>query len=391
MKKYIIILILIMIPYSVKALELNISSKNAILYNADSNEVLYEKDSQKKVQIASLTKIMTALVVIENTNDLDKQITITKDDFKGITEANLVTAGFTNGQVVTYRDLLYGLLLPSGADAAKALVRNTVGSEEEFIKLMNQKAEKLKLKNTHFSNVIGLDDENNYSTAEDLLIIFKEALKNKEFTEIIKTKEYKTTDGKLILKSTIQKNAKAFNIEVPYIQGGKTGTTSGAGLCLATIASEKETNYILITLGALYDKKAPHHIEDAKTIYDYFIQNYSNIKIVDKKKSFKTLKTKYAKEEKLKVYPEKDVIKYLPNNYNEKDIKYKYKGVEVVTPFTKEKLGIVKIYYKNKLIDTQNIYLKGKLHISIINIFKENILIIIGVILIIPLLKRAIF
>ena len=393
MKKYIsIFIILILIPLNVKAIELNISSKNAILYNYDSNEIIYEKYSEEKVQIASLTKIMTALITLENINDLDKQIIITKEDLQGIAEENLVTAGFTVGEVVTYRDLLYGLLLPSGADAAKAIARNTAESEEKFIELMNNKVKELNLKNTHFSNVIGLDDENNYSSAKDLLTIFKEALKNKEFNKIIKTKEYKTTDSKLTFKSTIQRNAKTFKIDVPYILGGKTGTTSNAGLCLATIAKDKNINYILITLGATYDKKAPHHIEDAKIIYDYFIENYSNIKIVDKRKSFKTLNTKYTKEKKIKLYPNKDIVKYLPNNYNKDEVTLKYQGVKEITPFTKNKLGTLKIYYQNKLLDTQIVYLNTKVHFSLIEFIKENIFIFIELLLcILIILKRVIF
>lgn len=393
MKKYIsIFIILILIPLNVKAIELNISSKNAILYNYDSNEIIYEKYSEEKVQIASLTKIMTALITLENINDLDKQVIITKEDLKGIAEENLVTAGFTVGEVVTYRDLLYGLLLPSGADAAKAIARNTAESEAKFTELMNDKVKELNLKNTHFSNVIGLDDENNYSSAKDLLIIFKEALKNKEFNKIIKTKEYKTTDSKLTFKSTIQRNAKTFKIDVPYILGGKTGTTSNAGLCLATIAKDKDINYILITLGATYDKKAPHHIEDAKTIYDYFINNYSNIKIVDKTKKFKTLNTKYTKEKKIKLYPNKDIVKYLPNNYNKDEVTLKYQGVKEITPFTKNKLGTLKIYYQNKLLDTQIVYLNTKVHFSLIEFIKENIFIFIALLLcILIILKRVIF
>lgn len=393
MKKYIsIFIILILIPLNVKAIELNISSKNAILYNYDSNEIIYEKYSEEKVQIASLTKIMTALITLENINDLDKQIIITKEDLQGIAEENLVTAGFTVGEVVTYRDLLYGLLLPSGADAAKAIARNTAESEAKFTELMNDKVKELNLKNTHFSNVIGLDDENNYSSAKDLLTIFKEALKNKEFNKIIKTKEYKTTDSKLTFKSTIQRNAKTFKIDVPYILGGKTGTTSNAGLCLATIAKDKNINYILITLGATYDKKAPHHIEDAKIIYDYFIENYSNIKIVDKRKSFKTLNTKYTKEKKIKLYPNKDIVKYLPNNYNKDEVTLKYQGVKEITPFTKNKLGTLKIYYQNKLLDTQIVYLNTKVHFSLIEFIKENIFIFIELLLcILIILKRVIF
>lgn len=390
--KLLLINLILLIPINVKALELNISSKNAIIYNTDINEVLYDKNSDEQIQIASLTKIMTALVSIENIDDLDKQIIINSSDLKGIAEANLVTAGFTVGETVTYKDLLYGLLLPSGADAAKALARNVAGSEDEFVKLMNKKVRDLKLKNTHFSNVIGLDDKNNYSTVKDLSIIFSKALENKDLNTIIKTEKYQTTDGKLTLKSTIQKNAKAFNIEIPYVLGGKTGTTKGAGLCLATIAKENNVNYMLITAGALYDKKAPHHIEDAKIIYDYFIENYSNQKIVDKTVSFKTLKTKYAKENKIKIYPKKDITKYLPNNYDKKDIKYEYNGENEVTPFTKNKLGTLKIYYKDELLEEQTIYLKNKLHFSIVNFIKDNILIIIifiVIILFILIKKRA--
>lgn len=359
---------------NVKALELDINSKNAILYNLDSNEILYEKESEEKVQIASLTKIMTALVSLENIEDLDKQVILKNEDLKGLAEENLVTAGFTIGEVLTYRDLLYGLLLPSGADAAKALARNIAGTDEEFINLMNKKAKELKLDNTNFSNVIGLDDENNYSTAKDLLTIFKKALENEDFKKIITTNQYTTSDGKLTLKSTIQTNAKKYNISVPYILGGKTGTTNGAGLCLATIAKENDVNYMLVTTGALYDKVRPHHIDDAKTIYDYFIQNYSNQKIVDKEISFKTLKTKYAKEDNVKLYPEKDIIKYIPNDYDKNDIKYEYNGINEITPSTKGKLGTLKIYYKDELLDTQKIYLNEKINFSIQKFIKINII-----------------
>ncbi|MBR3229471.1 MAG: D-alanyl-D-alanine carboxypeptidase [Bacilli bacterium] len=387
----IFIVILCLSTINIKAEELNIQSKNAILYNASDDEIMYEKNKTEIVQIASLTKIMTALVTLENIDNLDKQIIITKEDLNGLSEANLVTAGFTVGEVVTYKDLLYALLLPSGADAANALRRNV---SNNFIELMNEKTKKLKLKNTKFNNPIGLDDENNYSSVEDLLIIFKEALKNEEFKKIITTKECTTTDGKLTFKSTIQRNAKKYGIEVPYIEGGKTGTTGGAGLCLASIAKDENKNLILITTGATYDKIAPHHIEDAKTIYDYFIKNYNNQKIVDKKKSFKKLKTKYTNVDYIKLYPKKDLIKYLPDNYNKEDITYKYKGKQIIKYNDKGEIGTLKIYYKNKLIDTQKITLKKKLKFSIKKYLKENIIMIISIIItsiiiIFVLIKRA--
>lgn len=379
MKKILsLIIIFILFIGKINALELNISSESAILYNLDSGEVLYEKNSDEVRQIASLTKIMTALVTIENVDNLDKQVILTKEDFAGLIEANAVQAGFTNGEVVTYKDLLFALLLPSGADAAKAIARNVGGSEENFINKMNEKAKELNLKNTKFSTVIGLDDKNNYSTAKEVSIIFKEALKNKTFKEIITTKEYQTSDGKLTFKSTIQSNAKRYEIDIPYVLGGKTGTTSGAGLCLATIAKANDVNYMLVTLGALYDKKAPHNIEDAKIVYDYFIENYSNKIIVDKDKPFKKIKVKYSNVEEINLYPNKSITKYLENNYNKDDIKLIYNGKKELTPLNKkeEKLGTLKIYYQDKLIDTQNIILNENISFNIISFIKEEIVII---------------
>lgn len=375
------------------AVELDVSSKNAILYNMDTEEVLYEKDADEKVSIASLTKIMTALVSIENIEDLDAQVVLTADDFDGLVEANVVTAGFTKGEVVTYRDLLYGLLLPSGADAAKALARNVAGSEENFIKMMNEKVKEMNLENTNFSTVIGLDDDNNYSTAREVALIFKEALKNEDFKTIITTKEYTSSDGKVKFHSTIQSNAKKFEIDVSYILGGKTGTTTDAGLCLATIAKENDVNYMLVTLGALYDKKAPHNIEDAQTIYDYFIENYGNHMIVDKETPFTEINVKYGSEKTLKLYPTKNITKYLENDYDKNDIKYVYNGREEITAFTKkgEKLGTLEIYYQDDLIDKENIVLTESLQFSIFEFAKENIVIILSIITVVVIIVVFIF
>ena len=393
MKKTIMILLILInvVFINVRAEELDILSKNAILYGVNDNEILYEKNSDEKVQIASLTKIMTALVVLDSNIDLNSQLIVKNEDLTGLSEENLVTAGFTVGQVVTYRDLLYGLLLPSGADAARVIEHNF---SDDFIRLMNDKATSLKLKNTHFSNSVGLDDENNYSTVSDLLVIFKEALKNEEFKRIITSKEYTTSDGKLIFKSTIQKNARKYGIDVSYIEGGKTGTTDGAGLCLASIAKDEDEDLILITTGSLYDKVRPHHLDDSKTIYDFFIQNYDRIKIVDKNKSFKKLKTKYATEDYIKLYPERNIIKYLPKNYDENDVIYKYEGKKVIKYNDKGEVGILKIYYKDKLLDTQSVKINMKLKFSIKKYVRENLLFILAiafifVFILIVLIKRV--
>lgn len=391
MKKILLfVLTFILFTFKANAIELDISSENAILYNLDSGEVLYEKNADEVRAIASLTKIMTALVALENIDDLDAQVVLTSEDFEGLIEANAVTAGFTKGEVVTYRDLLYGLLLPSGADAAKALARNIAGSEDNFIQKMNDKVKEMKLEHTHFSTVIGLDDEENYSTAREVSLIFKEALKNQDFKTIITTNDYVTSDGQIKFNSTIQGNATKFEIDIPYVLGGKTGTTTDAGLCLATIAEANDVNYMLVTLGALYDKKAPHNIEDAKTIYDYFIQNYSNQVIVNKKEPFQEIKAKYTEEESVKLYPTDTIMMYLENNYDKNDIKFIYNGKEEISSFTKkgETLGTLDIYYQDELIETQTITLNENLKFSLLGFIKENFLLILlfSIILIIILI-----
>ena len=391
MKKILLfVLTFILFTFKANAIELDISSENAILYNLDSGEVLYEKNADEVRAIASLTKIMTALVALENIDDLDAQVVLTSEDFEGLIEANAVTAGFTKGEVVTYRDLLYGLLLPSGADAAKALARNIAGSEDNFIQKMNDKVKEMKLEHTHFSTVIGLDDEENYSTAREVSLIFKEALKNQDFKTIITTNDYVTSDGQIKFNSTIQGNATKFEIDIPYVLGGKTGTTTDAGLCLATIAETNDVNYMLVTLGALYDKKAPHNIEDAKTIYDYFIQNYSNQVIVNKKEPFQEIKAKYTEEESVKLYPTDTIMMYLENNYDKNDIKFIYNGKEEISSFTKkgETLGTLNIYYQDELIETQTITLNENLKFSLLGFIKENFLLILlfSIILIIILI-----
>lgn len=391
--KKIILFILSFLIFILPVGAFDISSKNVILYNLDNGEILYEQNSNNKIMIASLTKLMTALVTLDNVSDLNKQVVLTNSDFNGLKEANVVTAGFKVGEVLTYKDLLYGLLLPSGADAAMGLARGVSGNLSSFIDLMNKKASELKLKNTHFSNVIGLDDDNNYSTVDDVSVVFKKCLENSEFKKIITAGSYTTTDGQVTFKSTIKKNAIKYNIDIPYVLGGKTGTTDGAGLCLASIAKANGVNYMLVTCGAVYDKKLPHHLLDAKEIYDYYIDNYANWKIVDKKVSFGEIRSRYTKEKTIKLYPSDDVFMYLPNNYDKKNIKYEFDGLKEVSSFTKknEKLGVLRIYYKNKLINKQSVFLKKKLKFDLFCFIREQILYIIlslGLVVLIFYLKK---
>ncbi len=348
---------------SVCAIELDIYSKNALLYNLDENTVLYEKGANEQIAIASLTKLMTAIVTVENLSSLDEKVVLTAKDFEGLKEANAAVAGFRVGQRVTYRDLLYGLLLPSGADAALALARNVAGSRAKFVELMNKKANELGLKNTHFMNETGLDAKGHYSTLEDGALLFKYVLNNTELKRIIESSTYTMSDNSFSVTSSLYKNQKRYGLDLDYIKGGKTGTTDDAGLCLASIASKNGTNYMLVTARAPYDKKAPYHFYDAKTIYEYFMNHFQVQEIVKKGTEVLNLDTKYAKEDTVSFLVNESIQKYTEVPFNEKEITFQYDGIGVIPYTTKvgEKLGTLEIKYKNETLKKMDIILETPL------------------------------
>lgn len=359
----------------IHALEFDIYSKNALLYNLDENKVLYEKNADETIAIASLTKIMTAIVAIENIESLDEKVILIAKDFEGLEEANASVAGFSFGQVVTYRDLLYGLLLPSGADAAQTLTRNIAGGRENFVKLMNEKAKELGLESTHFSNETGLDEQDHYSTLQDVAVLFQYAIQNPELKKILQSKTYTMSDGSFTVSSTIAKNIKRYNLSLDYILGGKTGTTNRAGLCLASIASANGTNYMLITAGAPYPAKAPYNFYDAKMIYDYFIDHFENKNVMEKGEVILSLQTKYAKEESVKFLADETIQKYMPKEFTKDDLTYSYDGLEVIQPNIKEgtKLGVLKISYEGEVLLNIDIILTSQLHLDLFKYLIDHI------------------
>lgn len=385
---FLILVVTLMKSSFVNAIELDISSKNAILYNLDENKVLYEKNSNERIAIAFMTKIMTAIVAIENIENLDEKVTLIWKDFAGLVEANASVAGFKYGQIVTYRDLLYGLLLPSGADAAQALTRLVAGGRNNFVQMMNKKAKDLDLKNTHFMNETGLDEEGHYSTVEDVAIIFQYALKNKLFKEIITSISYTISDNSMIVYSTIYKNKIRYGLTLDYIKGGKTGTTGNAGSCLASVATWNDVNYMLVTAGAPYND-GPKNLLDAKIIYEYFINNYGNKFIVQENDKILILDTLYTKEDNVIFYAKSSYQKYLYNDFNKEDLKYEYDGEKVITSKMKSgtKLGKLTIKYQDEVLYEQDIILENELSFDLIKYLKAHIeIIIIGIITILAML-----
>lgn len=251
----------------------NLHSPCAILVRLDDKNVLLQKQSDKKIYPASLTKMMTAVVTIENLPDLQKKVELSPSIFQPLYNEDASRAGFLPGERVRAIDLLYGALLPSGAECCIGLANEVSGSEQDFAEKMNQKAKQLGMSNTHFTNSTGLQSEDHYTTVKDLSLLLGYALQNKMFRGIFTSSRHTTAatnkhpDG-ITFTSTLSQSLKDQTFSVGEILGGKTGYTDEAGLCLASLARVDGKEYILITAGAKGDHTTEQYdIDDARTVY----------------------------------------------------------------------------------------------------------------------------
>lgn len=224
-----------------------IVASNAILIDSDTGRILYEKNSGDQVKIASLVKIMTAVVALEH-KDLDQKIFIS-GNAASIGENSM---GLTEGEVYTLEELLYGLMLNSGNDAAYAIAEGTAGDSDTFVQWMNIKAKELGLKKTRFADPSGLDDST-FSTAKDLARLTRYALKNPKFREIVKTVEI-DIPGNDKHKYVPLYNQTNLLTTYPGVMGVKTGFTEEAGLCLVTYAANDGREVIGVVLNSI-DRK----------------------------------------------------------------------------------------------------------------------------------------
>ena len=268
--------------------EPNLNSRAAIIYDRNSKEVIYGKEENTKRKMASTTKIMTCMVVLENGELTDTVIVSKKAAGTGGSRVGLKT-----GDKVSVQDLLYGLMLCSGNDAAVALAEHVGGSVEGFADLMNEKARQLNLSSTHFVTPHGLDNEEHYTTAYELAIMADNALKNNTFSSIVGTKNI-----------TININGKPRNLSntnellgsMAGVYGVKTGFTNGANRCLVTSCKRENLDIITVVLGA--DTKK-FRTQDSIKLINYAMNNYKEINMENKiQEEFQ----KWKKENKDKIY-----------------------------------------------------------------------------------------
>lgn len=239
----------------------SITALSALMFNETTNEVLFANNVYEKIYPASTTKILTALLAFKYGN-LKDEVTI-KTDNGGITAYGAKLCNFKKGDVVTLETLINSFLVYSGNDAGVAIAEHIAGSEEAFVKMMNEEAAKLGAVNTHFVNSHGLHNANHYTTAYDMYLIFKECLKYDEFISIIKqpsyTAHYKDKDGNE--KTATFETTNMFllgTMDAPdgiTVFGGKTGSTSHAGDCLILYSKDKEGNDLITEVFKASSKK----------------------------------------------------------------------------------------------------------------------------------------
>ena len=340
MKKFVaFILLFVLIPLNTSA----ISASKAIVMDLNSGRVLYDLNKDDAQLIASITKIMTCLITIMY-SDLEKTVVVDEDVLKSYGSSVYLEVG----EEIKLLDLLYGLMLRSGNDAATQIAKTVAGSEEAFVYLMNEYAATIGMNNTHFVNPHGLDSNGvgNTSTCYDMALLTKVAMQNETFRTIFGTKSY-----------TAKSNLKTYNWEgknklfsmYSYTTGGKTGYTDKARRTLVTTASKDNKNLVIVTLDDGND------FNDHKSLYETYFNQYNSVLAINKE-NFKIDEDYYD-----------DISFYVKNNYyalvkkeEEKDLKlhitlYRYPKV-----YDDMKIGEVKVMLKDTILHRENIYAKKK-------------------------------
>ena len=349
--------------------EPKINSRAGIIYDRKTGRILWGKNENEKRKMASTTKMMTAIVVIENVN-LQEKVKVSKK----AANTGGSRLGLTKDAEITVNDLLYGLMLCSGNDAAVALAEHTAGSIENFAEMMNEKAKELKLENTNFVTPHGLDEEEHYTTTTELAKIADYALNNEKICNIVRTKTYTVTIN------GYGKNISNTNELLGYLDGVygvKTGFTNGANRCLVTATKRGDMDIICIVLGA--DTKKDRTKDSIKLI-EYAFKNYKMIDISNEiNKELESWKNK--NENKIKIG-----INLIFDEYNTKEYIVKKDGTEKINveingeyyfeaPIEKNKIiGNYKIKLNDEIIEEGKIYIENAITRKDFKYYLENII-----------------
>ena len=342
--------------------ELKLNSKIGLIFDRNSKTILYEKNGLKQVPMASTTKIMTAIVVLENAN-LDDIVTISKKA-AGTGGSRL---GLKTNDKITVHDLLYGLMLKSGNDAAVALAEHVGGGIDGFAELMNKKASEMGLVNSHFVTPHGLDQEKHYTTAYELACMADYALNIPKFREIVGSKKYNIT---INARSSLIGNTNELLGNLYGVYGVKTGFTNGAGRCLVTVCKRDDIDIITVVLSA--NTKKERTLDSVKLI-EYANKNYDVINIEEKiKEKFNNWKQLNEK----RIYINKAKTQNI--NLQIEDLKYSKMAVNK-KDIDKINIEINSLYYleapvyENQIIGNVKVKI-GDETIAILNIYNKELI-----------------
>lgn len=346
--------------------EEKIHSSNVGVYNIEDMSLIYGKNIDERISIASITKVMTAIVAVENVEDVYNSVKIDYNQISKWLYEELSIAGIYDGQELTYYDLIATMLIPSGADSAIFIASNIFKNYNEFINKMNEKASELGMNSTHFSNPVGYDDENNYSTIEDVAIMMNYALKNNTLKDILTMKKYTTSDNKLTVYSTLDSLAIKYGVQIDKIIGGKTGTTQNAGRCLASFSDDEGVPLLVIVVGSPLYSNMPYNLIDTEYLYDIIQKEYSKRYIFVKGDKVFKIPTLYTTKKYVDIEVPEDVMVYT-DKIEQKDIKVQYEGISLIDSSIKsgEKLGKLSIKYREKNIYESDVLLDESLEFSI--------------------------
>ena len=299
----------------------------ALLVSPDSGMVLYSKNADQKRYPASTTKIMTALLTLENVSNLDETVTSEAVDFENVT-ADSSNAGILLGEQVTVRDLLYALMLPSANEAAYMLARHVGGSWEQFVDMMNDRAAELGCTGTHFCNPCGLHEEDHYTTAHDLYLIAKEAMKDVTFRDIVSTVQHRMAKTNLHEERIIYTtNQLIFSSFQPWSYanclGIKTGHTSQAGNCFVGYAEYGDAKLFSVVLGCSNSSKEYPSVAasftDTKKLCQWGFENFTSKTLARQGEEVTYTKVKLSTDtNQLLLTAKADVVALLPKDLDVK-------------------------------------------------------------------------
>lgn len=366
MRKTIFVLIFVfcVVNFFPKTYALSVSAEYACVIDAQTGRVIYEKNAHTNHSMASTTKIMTALVALENGN-LNDLVTVGKNA-AGTEGTSLY---LKVGDKLPLSELLYGLMLRSGNDAAIAIAEHISGSVEKFAELMTSRAKTIGAQNTSFKNPNGLDEEGHFTTAYDLAIITREALKNENFAEIVKTKSKSIQNG----AQTVVNHNKLLNSYEGCI-GVKTGYTKKTGRCLVSAAERDDVKIIAVTLNA------PNDWQDHKNMLDYAFSKTVCFPLIAEQMTVNSVTVKSGESNTLELCADRSFYLSESSDTKFKNAKINLKIPDFVTAPVKkgEIIGALEIFYKDELLDTINLvaaseikYREPKPHKEFFEIFKK--------------------